>query len=54
MGERKGRRGGIREGLGKGGNIGAGCKEQTQNIIACDYCFVKSRMHTNNCRLVKY
>ncbi len=54
MGERKGGRGGFREGLGKGWNGGAGCNAQTQNIIAWDYWFVKSKMDMKNCNPVKY
>jgi hypothetical protein len=35
-------------------NGGAGCNEQTQGIIACDYWFVKSKVDMKICSLVKY
>ena len=51
---RKRGRGRSREAFGKGGNGRAGCNEQTQNIIAWDYWFVKSKMDMKICRTVKY
>ena len=38
----------------RGWNGGTGCKEQTQDIVAWDYWFVKSKMYMKICSSVKY